>query len=102
MSGRPTAMYRVLLRVLAAGMLFAAAPAGALPIVFFADQNANGVLDPGEERTGGVGGNRGSTFNFSFELGTASDLASVVLDVSLLSYDHNFLIVVNGALVVPV
>jgi MYXO-CTERM domain-containing protein len=95
-------MYRVLLRVLAAGILLAATPAGALPIVFFADVNNNGVLDPDEVRTGGVGGNRGSTFTFAFELGTAvSDLASVTIDVSFLTYDHNFLVFVNGGIVLP-
>jgi hypothetical protein len=87
--------------VLALASLLGAAPAAALPLLFYADTNFDGNYDPGEERTGGVGGNGGSTFTFWFDLGPSDDPASVTIDLSFLSYDHNFFVFVNSALVVP-
>jgi hypothetical protein len=86
---------------LALAMQLVAGPAAALPLLFYADTNFDGNYDPGEERTGGVGGNGGSTFTFWFDLAPGDDPASVSIDISFLSYDHNFFVFVNSALVVP-
>ena len=47
--------------MLAFAWLALAAPAVAVPITIYEDLNSSGDYDPGEERTGAVGGNGGST-----------------------------------------
>ena len=44
----------------------------------YEDTNASGGFDPGEERTGGLGGNGGSVFDYAFELdASVHDLSRV-------------------------
>jgi hypothetical protein len=82
----------------------AAAPAGAVEIVtFYDDLNSSGDYDFGEERTGGVGGDGGSTFAWAFDLDAVTEIiSSTEITIVLNTYDHNFGVDVNGVAVVPV
>ncbi len=97
------------LRHLAAAAMLAlawcvvAAPAGAVPITIYEDLNSSGDYDPGEERTGGVGGSGGSTFAWAFDLDALTqDLTSTTIEIDFDSWDNNFVVVVNGVTTVPV
>jgi hypothetical protein len=79
-----------------------AAPAGAVPITFYEDVNSSGSYDPGEERTGGVGGDGGSTFAWAFDLDAATDvISSATIEIVFNTFDHNFIVDINGVTVVP-
>ena len=68
----------------------------------YEDTNANGILDPGEERVGGIGGDGGSVFEYAFDLDAAAhDPRLTSIELHLASYDDAFRIDINGETVVP-
>ena len=80
-----------------------ASPAGAVPFTIYEDVNSSGDYDPGEERTGGVGGDGGSTFAWAFDLDVLTqDVSSATIEIVFNTWDNNFSVDINGVMVVPV
>jgi hypothetical protein len=97
------------MRYLAAAMTLAfawcvvSAQAAAAPITIYEDLNSSGDYDTGEERTGGVGGNGGSTFAWAFDLDALTqDLSSTTIEIVFNTRDNNFIVDIKGVTVVPV
>lgn len=91
------------LATLALACALAAPAAQAVPITVYEDVNSSGDLDAGEERTGGINGDGGGTYDFAFDLdaGTQS-VSGAMLEITFNVWDNNFILVLNGVSVVPV
>jgi len=80
----------------------AALPARAVPITIYEDVDLSGDYGAGEERTGGVNGNGGATYDYAFDLDAgAQNVSGATLEITFTVWDNNFILVLNGVTVVP-
>jgi hypothetical protein len=76
--------------------------AQAIPIVIYEDLDLSGDQGAGEERTGGVNGNGGATYDYAFDLDAATqDITATTLQITFRIWDNGFILVLNGVTVVP-
>ena len=79
-----------------------ALPAQAAPITIYEDVDLSGDYGAGEERTGGVNGNGGATYDYAFDLDVGTqNIAGATLEITFSVWDNNFILVLNGVTVVP-
>jgi hypothetical protein len=79
-----------------------ALPAQAVPFTIYEDVDLSGDYGTGEERTGGVNGNGGATYDYAFDLDAGTqNVSGAALEITFTVWDNNFILVLNGVTVVP-
>ena len=79
-----------------------ALPAQAVPFTIYEDVDLSGDYGAGEERTGGVNGNGGATYDYAFDLDAGTqNVSGAALEITFTVWDNNFIVVLNGVTVVP-
>ena len=77
-------------------------PAKAAPITIYEDVDVSGDYGAGEERTGGVNGDGGATYDYAFDLDAGTqNISGATLEIRFTVWDNNFILVLNGVTVVP-
>ena len=79
-----------------------ALPTLAAPITIYEDVDLSGDYGAGEERTGGVNGDGGGTYDYAFDLDVGTqDISAATLEITFNLWDNNFILLLNGVTVVP-